>query len=514
MEKQTRNVFGIIHIGTVNMTLKVIAYSSLDDMEIIENVSREVKYGETVFQRHHVSFQSLNEICQVLLGFRQLLCDYDVKDVRVLSTTVISEADNLISVLDQIHIRTGFDVEVIHMTKEIYYKFFGLYYNVLKGKFNFAHKAVMLLDITSGGVGLTCWKSDRLLFQQNIHIGSLRILENFTEKQRDELTFPTAVREYIYGTLYPLWKGVQQYDIKYIVLSGRGANLVARLMGKTSENGLFLITPDELRQFVYSFHGVTPFKLMKRFGLSQNLANVIMPTILLYYELLRIVDIDMLVVMPTTFTEGYTMYYVAEKTHNDYMAHVQGLLLDMMRRLAKKYLSDSIHSARIEEYCNVLFQALYQFIGLDYSYNYLLRLAAIFHETGKFINIRKHNLCTYNLIRETDLFGLADDEKEILAAVLYYAFDGTLQEASPVYHSLTPRQKVITAKLTAIFRLADSLDKSHLGKISAIRAELREDEIVVHYTADADISLERWTYLKMAVDFAEVFGISTKLVKG
>ena len=81
----------------------------------------------------------------------------------------------MISVLDQIHIRTGFDVEVIHMTKEIYYKFFGLYYNVLKGKFNFADKAVMLLDITSGGVGLTCWKSDRLLFQQNIHIGSLRI---------------------------------------------------------------------------------------------------------------------------------------------------------------------------------------------------------------------------------------------------------------------------------------------------------------------------------------------------
>lgn len=514
MEKQTRNVLGIIHIGTVNMTLKVIAYSSLDDMEIIENVSREVRYGEKAFQRHHVSFHSLNEICQILLGFRQLLRDYDVTDVRVLSTTAISEADNLLGVLDQIRIRTGFDVEVIHMTKEIYYKFFGLYYHVLKRTFNFADKAVMLLDITSGGVGLTCWKSDRLLFQQNIHIGSLRILENFTEKQRNELTFPTAVREYIYGTLYPLWKGVQQYNIKYIVLSGRGANLIARLMGKTSEKGLFLIKPEELRQFVYSFRGVTPFKLMKRFGLSQNLANVIMPTILLYYELLRIVDIDMLVVMPTTFTEGYTMHYVAEKTHNDYMAHLQGLLLDMMRRMANKYLSDSVHSARIEEYCNVLFQALYQFIGLDYQYNYLLRLAAIFHETGKFINIRKHNLCTYNLIRETDLFGLSDQEKEILAAVAYYAFDGALRDSSVIYQDLTPRQKLIAAKLTAIFRLADSLDKSHLGKISSIRAELHDDELIVYYRAETDISLERWTYLKMADDFAEVFGISTKLVKG
>ena len=66
MEKQTRNVFGIIHIGTVNMTLKVIAYSSLDDMEIIENVSREVKYGETVFQRHHVSFQSASSFATMM----------------------------------------------------------------------------------------------------------------------------------------------------------------------------------------------------------------------------------------------------------------------------------------------------------------------------------------------------------------------------------------------------------------------------------------------------------------
>jgi len=58
------------------------------------------------------------------------------------------------------------------------------------------------------------------------------------------------------------------------------------------------------------------------------------------------------------------------------------------------------------------------------------------------------------------------------------------------------------------------LDKSHLGKISDLRAELGEDELIVYYTADSDISLERWTYMKMAVNFSEVFGISTKLVKG
>lgn len=513
MENQSKRLFGIIHIGTVNMTLKIISYSSLDTMEIIENVSKEVRYGGEVFTRHHVSFQSLNEICTILGKFKQLMKDYDISDVQVLSTTAIREADNLLNVLDQIYIRTGFHVRVVRMTKEIYYKFFGLYYHILKGRFNFSDKAVLLLDITSGGVGLTCWKSDTLLFQQNVHIGSLRILENFTEKQRLELTFPTAVREYIYGTLSPLWASVRQHNIKYIVLSGRAANLIGRLMHIHQEEGISLITPQEFRKFIYSFHGITPYKLIQQFHLSENLANVIMPTLLLYYELLRSLDVDMIVMMSTTFTEGYSMHYVAEQTHNAYVSHQRTLLLDLTKKMAEKYLYDPTHSAAVEEFNSILFQAVYKEIGLDFSYGYLLQMASILHEIGKFINIRKHNICTYNLIMETDLFGITDEEKEILANICYYSYGGILHESPVMYNRLSDEQKVITAKLVAIFRLADSLDKSHLGKISRIWTDLSMGQLKVHYHAESDIALERWTFMKTAVNFAEVFGISPILVK-
>ena len=515
MEHQAKRQFGIIHIGTVNMTLKIIAYSSLDDMEVIENVSREVKYGGEVFTRHHVSFQSLNEICTILNKFKQLLRDYDIKDVRVLSTTAIREADNLLNVIDQIYFRTGFKVTVVRMAKEIYYKFFGLYYHILKGRFNFADKAVLLLDITSGGVGLTSWQSDKLLFQQNMHIGSLRILENFSPKQREELTFPTAAREYICGALSPVWASVRKHDIKYIVLSGRAATLIGKLMHKEEENGVRLIKADELRQFVNSFHGVTPFKLMQRCKLSENLANVIMPTLLLYYELLRSIDVNLLVVMSTTFTEGYSMHYVAEQTENSYVTHQKSLLLNLTRRIAGKYWYDPAHASCVEEFSNILFNAVYKEIGLDFQYGYLLHLASILHEIGKYVNIRKHNLCTYHLIMETDLFGITDEEKEILANIAYYADSGiSPQGTTEVFDMLPPEQKVIAAKLVAIFRLADSLDKGHMGKIKRIEAELNGSELLVRYQAELDISLERWTFMKTAVDFAEIFGISPVLVKG
>lgn len=513
MERQPKRLFGIIHIGTVNMTLKIMSYSSLEDMKIIENLSKEVGYGDEVFASHHVSYQALHEICTNLEKFKQVMRDYDVTDVHVLSTTAIREADNLLNVLDQIYIRTGYHVRVIHMTKEIYYKFFGLYYHILKGKFNFAGKAVLLLDITSGGVGLTCWKSDKLLFQQNVHIGSLRILENFTAKQQQKMTFPTAVREYIYGTLSPLWAGVRHLHIKYIVLSGRAAILVGKLMNKCPVDGVSLITPEEFRQFIYSFHGVTPYKLVQQYHLSENLAKVIMPTLLLYYELLRIIKVDMVVTMTTTFTEGYSMYYVADQTHNAYVSHQRGLILDLARQLARKYLYDPTHSAVVEEFSEILFNALYKEIGLDFTYGYLLQLASILHETGKFINIRKHNLCTYNLIMETDLFGITDEEKEILANICYYSYTGTLYESADLYNRLSPEQKVVTAKLVAIFRLADSLDKSHVGKIKRIDTKVADGKLTVFYQSEVDIALERWTFMKTAVNFEEVFGISPELRK-
>ena len=40
------------------------------------------------------------------------------------------------------------------------------------------------------------------------------------------------------------------------------------------------------------------------------------------------------------------------------------------------------------------------------------------------------------------------------------------------------------------------------------------NELIVRYHSDLDISLERWTFMKTAVNFAEVFGISPKLLKG
>lgn len=87
-------------------------------------------FGEEVFRNHSLSFETIDEICRTLRGYVQLLKDYGISDYQVVGTAVVREAENRRNILDQIYVQTGLMMTVIDMPKEIYYKYFGLYYHL------------------------------------------------------------------------------------------------------------------------------------------------------------------------------------------------------------------------------------------------------------------------------------------------------------------------------------------------------------------------------------------------
>ena len=50
----------------------------------------------------------------------------------------------------------------------------------------------------------------------------------------------------------------------------------------------------------------------------------------------------------------------------------------------------------------------------------LLRMSALLHETGKFVNLRNYPLHSWQIIMGTDIFGITDAEKEVIACISYY----------------------------------------------------------------------------------------------
>ena len=440
------STFGIIHIGSIHTSMAIVKYHSPTQIEVIDSANKELPLGEEVFRTHRLSFASIHELCHILEGFRQLLLDYRVSEVYPIATTVVREAENRLGILDLLYMRTGFRFHVADMTEEVYYKFFALHHFLKKNE-QVGTKPTLLLDVTSGGLGFTGWQDSTLLFQTNITGGRLSVLEHFTEEERVSVMFPSAVRDYLHASLSSLWPRIEHADIHTLVLTGFEARILASHLEEGKTRYPAVIAPEEFLQITESLMPLTTHKLMQVFEISERRAQLLLPTLLLYEEVVRTLNIDTILVMNTTFLYGYAAWCGAQRISPSAISEQADLLLDLARSTAMRYNCNLPHISRIDEYATKLFDGLRRVHGLSTRHRLLLRMSALLHETGKFVNLRNYPLHSWQIIMGTDIFGITDAEKEVIACISYYYHRDNPGKKDAHYQRLTQDQKIIADKI-------------------------------------------------------------------
>ena len=137
----------------------------------------------------------------------------------------------------------------------------------------------LYVDITSSAVGLTIWQKDTLKYQQNVHIGTLRVLESFRRAQRDSYDFPKVLNEFLERILEPIWPMLGQYEIDNVVLSGRESRLVARMMGFTTQQAMRIVSPERFFRVFQSAKTRTATTLEHAYGFTADEAEKLLPTL-------------------------------------------------------------------------------------------------------------------------------------------------------------------------------------------------------------------------------------------
>ena len=136
-----------------------------------------------------------------------------------------------------------------------------------------------------------------------------------------------------------------------------------------------------------------------------------MPTIILYHEILKMIDVQTLLVSSSSFPEGVTLYYGAERENHPYLYMLREQNVQLAESIAKRYHTDMAHAKQAERFCLQIYDAV-RTEGLSERSGYLLRMAAILCEVGKYVNLRDHSTQGYHIIMGTDIFGLSEEEKE------------------------------------------------------------------------------------------------------
>ena len=78
MAEQKPLMYGIIHIGSSNVSMRIVEYTHMSEVRVIESVRKDTTFGEEVFNHKKLSFASIRKLCTMLNGLKQLLNDYQV----------------------------------------------------------------------------------------------------------------------------------------------------------------------------------------------------------------------------------------------------------------------------------------------------------------------------------------------------------------------------------------------------------------------------------------------------
>ena len=96
----------VIEIGSSAVRMRVSQLKH-GEIEMLDSLEYPVFFGHEVFTTGRISFESLRQLSSILTKFTTALEGYNCKNVRVVSSTVMREAENRSFVIDQLKIHPG-----------------------------------------------------------------------------------------------------------------------------------------------------------------------------------------------------------------------------------------------------------------------------------------------------------------------------------------------------------------------------------------------------------------------
>ena len=178
------------------------------------------------------------------------------------------------------------------------------------------------------------------------------------------------------------------------------------------------------------------------------------------------------------------------------------------QNISKRYMGSRRRSETLEKIALTIYDSMRKVHGLGKRERLLLQLATILHDCGKYISLTNLGECSYNIIMSTEIIGLSHLEREIVAnTVKYNHMDFGYYDLIGQNVDLDKNAYLKIAKLTAILKIANGLDRSHKRKFEDVKTVLKDEELVITIDTSVDITLEKGMFYRRAEFFEEVYSV-------
>ena len=229
-----------------------------------------LRLGFDVFDTGSISKQKRAMMMQTMKAFQHLINAYEVKHTIACATSAMRDAKNATDIIRKVKLETGIEIEIISGDFEAQI----VYENHFAEKLDNEH-SYLYIDVGGGSTEISFFTTDLLIFKKSFNIGTIRLLKNMvTTEEWDELK--ETIRLFTKNQ-------------KEVIAIGSGGNInkVFSLSKRKEDKPLSL---EALRDYYKELSAVGVEERMIKYNLRQDRADVIVPALQIYTNVMRWAD--------------------------------------------------------------------------------------------------------------------------------------------------------------------------------------------------------------------------------
>ncbi len=495
-----------IDVGSNAIRMVIGQIDSEGNVEHLEDLQRAVPLGHDSFSEGRLSTKTINLAIEVLRGFQKIMEPYDVQHLRAVATNAVREAANADLFLERVFVSTGISIEVISGSEQDRLVYAAVR-RALETENISTTEDMLIAELGSGSLEIAIFSEGEVVLSGSYALGTLRLRNAIRPAHRSPAESFELMKKLISSSIDSLEHQYSLRDIKKFVIVGGDARFAADRIPKrgidsehvktVSRNQFFRFTRDMLKK--------RPEQIAKQYFLPIQDSETLGPALIVYADLLKRCPAREVVVPDVSMRDGVILDFIAEQTGQG-LEELEHQILASTESIGRRYQQDESHASHVTRLACQLFDQLQSEHRLGRRERLLLQVASTLHDIGMFISNRSHHKHSEYIIRNSDIFGLRQEERELVAAIARYHRRSLPKPTHPSYMALNRKDRATVAKIAAIIRVADALDRSHGRKFTEIKVTILRDEVILDLQPYDDLTLERLAMRTKGDMFEEVYG--------
>jgi exopolyphosphatase/guanosine-5'-triphosphate,3'-diphosphate pyrophosphatase len=243
-----------------------------------------LRLGFDVFETGNISKEKTAKLIETIKAYRHLLNIYEVAHLKACATSAMRDARNAQEIIKKVKESSGINIEIITGDQEAAY----IYENHIAENLSSDH-SYLYIDVGGGSTELTFFSKGKPVFKKSFNIGTIRLL-----KEKVDVSQWEEVKEFLKQNL----KGHAQ---PVAIGSGGNINKVFSLSKKKEGKALSF---ELLKDYLKELGSVSLKQRMELYQLKEDRADVIVPALQIYVNVMRWADADEIYVPKIGLADG------------------------------------------------------------------------------------------------------------------------------------------------------------------------------------------------------------------